>query len=779
MVAGALLALPQAGYGEENAFPAPGLNPSSLLLTAPITQNRPSETSTTDENAHYAAGQVIVRYRIKPSVRRRSHRVKKAENHFLLDTRRLVRDFTRAHSVPLSDKSARPFMHVYGDVVSRMVTTRGSEWSVRESILRSLIREREQNGGVRIPELKAALRNPKEFGLEQTLVVEVDGSVEEAIQKFSLRSTRRLSEWHGARVKLLSVSPNRIMKNAWVPNDARFSSQYSLAAVGAPDAWNTSRGHANTVVAIIDSGIDYLHPDLKNKVWVNTREIPDNQRDDDGNGFYDDRLPVDFVGYTGSTPNCDVSGGEDCSQADVDPMDKHGHGTHVAGIIGAEANNGIGIAGVCPDCTIMGVRAGYRAPDGGSWLMYSDTAAAMSYAINMGADILNMSFGGTYNDPVMQQAVSSAASNGVVLIGAAGNTGRNEKCYPAAYPQVISVAATDSNNRITDFSTYGSWVKTAAPGRLILSTLPNGSYAEWNGTSMAAPIVAGIAGIIWAEKPAESRIQIENRVVQSNLAHSAVGGAPAGTGFTGWGSTFGIANINRAVTAIHPPTPAPTATRTSTPTKTPTRTPIVVPATSTPTLTATATATATRVTAASTSTPTSTPTRTPTIVPPTATRTSTPTKTATPVPTVTRTPVPPTPTRTPVPPTPTRTPVPPTPTRTPVPPTPTHTPTATPVPVGASCVTQAFTLSAQAGESTSSSHEIALEWSEGFSQLDGGWYEIHHSSAAAGERGVIQILRERRFSGWFESGAHSFIVYSVCPGATVVTASNTAAIDVN
>ncbi|MFA7436406.1 MAG: S8 family serine peptidase, partial [Bacilli bacterium] len=247
-------------------------------------------------------------------------------------------------------------------------------------------------------------------------------------------------------------------------------------------------GSRDVIVAVIDTGVDYEHEDLKANMWVNSGEIPNNGIDDDNNGIIDDVHGASFIGSSYSYNG--------------DPKDLYGHGTHVAGIIAAQGNNNIGIMGVAPNVRIMAIRAGDAS---GVFTTYS-IAEAINYASKMGADVINMSFGGMMKSKIEEDALQ-LAYNTSVLVAAAGNNSRvnlpgpGEDFFPAAYPWVIGVMASDGN-RTAAFSNYdykpmdNHEYEVTAPGVNILSTLPNNKYAKWSGTSMAAPIVSGIAALV-------------------------------------------------------------------------------------------------------------------------------------------------------------------------------------------------------------------------------------------------------------------------------------------
>ncbi|RLA93629.1 MAG: hypothetical protein DRG69_06745, partial [Deltaproteobacteria bacterium] len=274
------------------------------------------------------------------------------------------------------------------------------------------------------------------------------------------------------------AEPNYIYHTCVVPNDPDFDLQWPLNQssdhdIDAPEAWDIETGNESIVIAIIDTGVDWDHPDLSANIWNNTDEAIDGN-DTDGNGYVDDIRGWDFVNN------------------DNNPMDDNGHGTHCAGIAGAVTNNSIGIAGVCWNCAIMLVKGlnsegiGYE----------DDLANAIIYAADNGADIISMSWGSYTDSNLIRDAIDYAYNKGVILVAAAGNDNITAKHYPAAYDRVIAVSATDNSDAKASFSNWGSWIDVAAPGVNIYSTYLNDTYTNLSGTSMSCPFVAGLAGLI-------------------------------------------------------------------------------------------------------------------------------------------------------------------------------------------------------------------------------------------------------------------------------------------
>ncbi|MYF56849.1 S8 family serine peptidase [Candidatus Poribacteria bacterium] len=298
------------------------------------------------------------------------------------------------------------------------------------------------------------------------------------------------------------------LADAIVPNDPKYAEQWSLPAMKLPEAWTIEKGNKNVVIAIVDSGIDYRHDDLANKIWVNQDEIPDNEIDDDENGYVDDIHGWDFT----DAPNLQAEG--DSIEDDNEPIDESGHGTHVAGIAGALPDNGIGIAGVAWNCSLMAVRAGLSL-GGGSRMQDDDSAAAIVYAADNGADIINMSWGSKQQSFVIRDAVEYAYARGVVLIGAAGNSNEDESIFPAAYRKVIAVASTNQFQQRFYRSNYGASVDIGAPGNGIISTQIDNGYRILTGTSMAAPHVAGVAALMLSKRPALTHEEIRQILINT------------------------------------------------------------------------------------------------------------------------------------------------------------------------------------------------------------------------------------------------------------------------
>lgn len=276
------------------------------------------------------------------------------------------------------------------------------------------------------------------------------------------------------------VQPNYIYHINLEPNDSNYSLQWALPKINANKAWNITTGREDIVIAVIDTGVKWNHPDLNDSIWINEDEIPDNNIDDDGNGYVDDVRGYNFV-----------KGDYETHNAKNDPMDNNGHGTHVAGIIASEMNDE-GVVGICPSCKIMALRA---ADDSGD-LVTVDVVDAVNYAIDNGARIISMSFGGNEFDNLFNETLSEAYNEGIILVASAGNDGEDRVAYPANYSFVIAVGNTKTNDKLSSNSNYGKEVEIAAPGIDIYSTYLNDGYDYMSGTSMACPYVSGSIGLI-------------------------------------------------------------------------------------------------------------------------------------------------------------------------------------------------------------------------------------------------------------------------------------------
>ncbi|MDP3979798.1 MAG: S8 family serine peptidase, partial [Chlamydiota bacterium] len=356
-----------------------------------------------------------------------------------------------------------------------------------------------------------------------------NASVEETIQELKQSGN------------VIYAEPNYYVQAFATPNDPYLNLEWGLhntgqtggtndADIDAPEVWDIETGDPNLIIAVIDTGVDYTHPDLVDNMWVNEDEIPGNGIDDDDNGYIDDVYGYDFVNKDG------------------DPFDDHGHGTHCSGTIAGVANNGIGVAGVAWRAKIMALK--FLSSGGGG--STANAITAIEYARTNGAKILSNSWGGGGFSQALQDAIEAANNDGIIFVAAAGNNGKNTDTspnYPSNYnvPNIISVAATDHNDALASFSNFGvETVDIAAPGVNIYSTVPDDNcslcapsgYRYLSGTSMATPHVSGTLALLWSHEPGLSHLEVIQRLLDS------VDPIPA---LSGKIKTGGRLNINNAL----------------------------------------------------------------------------------------------------------------------------------------------------------------------------------------------------------------------------------------
>lgn len=303
-----------------------------------------------------------------------------------------------------------------------------------------------------------------------------------------------------------SVPDDFDLDKAWGLRNTTETAGTNRADIHAVEAWSLATGDKRVTVAILDTGVDYFHPDLQPNIWTNPREIAGNGLDDDRNGYVDDVHGYDFV------------------SGDSDPMDDNSHGTHVSGIIGAAGNNQRGIAGVCWEVGLMALKAFDETGNAD----VIQVVEAVRYAIENGAQIINASWGGFDRSRALEEIIAEAHQAGILVVAAAGNEKTDLPFYPAAYPHVLAVGATDPTDQRSPFSNYGAYVDVAAPGENIYSTIPNNQFGFISGTSMAAPYAAGLAALIKARYAQFANHEIENII--RNTSDSITPDKPLGTG---------------------------------------------------------------------------------------------------------------------------------------------------------------------------------------------------------------------------------------------------------
>jgi subtilisin family serine protease len=356
-----------------------------------------------------------------------------------------------------------------------------------------------------VPELIVAFHRPSQA---QAILEHIGGKLVDelgpgtwSVDLTGNRGAVAAARWLNRRPQIDYAELNLKFQTEAIPNDPFFSTQWSLhqandVDINLPEAWSITTGSATTLIAVIDSGIDYNHPDLASHIYVNPREVASNGRDDDGNGYIDDTRGWNFV------------------DRNANATDDNGHGTHVAGIVAATTNNAVGMAGVNQQAQILPLKFIDRWGAGS----IGDAVAAIRYAVHQGARVLNASWATPTRSRALNEVIAWAGSRGAVFVTAAGNEGVNNalvRSYPAMdrHSNTLSVAAIEPSGRLAPWSNFGATtVDLAAPGASVLSTTPGGGHASWSGSSMAAPHVAGVVSLILARHPEYSASQLVARV---------------------------------------------------------------------------------------------------------------------------------------------------------------------------------------------------------------------------------------------------------------------------
>lgn len=304
-----------------------------------------------------------------------------------------------------------------------------------------------------------------------------------------------------------AVERDYVAKVAEIPNDPQFSSQWALAKIAAPLSWDLAKGSPSAPVAVLDTGVELDHPDLAGQL------LP---------GF-------DFV------------------NGDTDPSDDHGHGTRMIGIVAARQNNALGVSGIAPDTEIL---PGKVMGANGTGL-YGDVADGVTWAVDQGARVINLSLVGSAPSGVLQSAIDYATANGVITVASSGNWGTDEPAYPAAFDDVVSVGASDQNDFRSSFSNYGSTLDIVAPGASILTTTINGGYTGSTGTSPAAAHASAAFALLLAAQPTISRADAIQRLFDGAADLGDIGWDP----YHGWGRIDSYATLVPG--AVGSPAPDP------------------------------------------------------------------------------------------------------------------------------------------------------------------------------------------------------------------------------
>lgn len=325
--------------------------------------------------------------------------------------------------------------------------------------------------------------------------------------------------------KVAYAERDSVVRVTAVPNDPMWAQQWGPAKISAPTAWDNTTGSASTVVAVLDSGVTFTHPDMQG------RFVP---------GY-------DFINN------------------DSDPTDDYGHGTETAGIVGASANNATGIAGMCWSCSIMPMKV-VNSAGSSTW---SAIASAITWATDHGAKVISMSLAGPSGSTTAQNAINYAVAHDVAVVASAGNSGDTTTMYPGSYPGVLSVAGTQSNDALYSWSTYGSWVDVAAPG-CDYTTTRSGGYGSFCGTSAATPVVAGLIGLARSLAPSASVTQVIDAVessavnIGSVVAYGRVDAAGTLNALGGNATPQPTPTTSTSTTTSPSPSPSPSPTTTTT-----------------------------------------------------------------------------------------------------------------------------------------------------------------------------------------------------------------------
>jgi subtilisin family serine protease len=315
----------------------------------------------------------------------------------------------------------------------------------------------------------------------------------------------------------------------FIPDDPNYPQQWGLPMIGMPTAWNLTEGDPSIVIAVIDSGMELTHDDLSmENVWTNPLEVAGQPGvDDDNNGFVDDLHGWDWV------------------EGNNNPNDLFGHGTHVAGILVAAINNGVGVAGMGANLRVMPLRV----LDGRGHGAVSDLISALDYARRQGAQIINLSLVLRSDSLALREAVERLYADGILIVAATGNYG-NQVYWPAAYTQTLAVAAVDREDLWATFSITGSQTDVAAPGADVLSTYKSNSYYNQSGTSMAVPHVSALAGLIWSLRPDLNRAGVVDLILSTAVDVNAAD-YPGPDPYLGRGRIDAAAALNQAAEALY------------------------------------------------------------------------------------------------------------------------------------------------------------------------------------------------------------------------------------
>lgn len=389
---------------------------------------------------------------------------------------------------------------------------------------------------VRVPFARGAssLMSADRHGLRRIFEVTYDGDIDARALAARLEATGEIE--YAEPVPVRSVFSS-------APNDSAYAMQYALQLIDAEGAWGVTHGDSSVVIGIVDTGLDWEHEDLAANIWRNPGEIPGNGVDDDGNGFVDDIRGWDFIGAVTMDEIAQGIFREDNDpkvRANIAEGDIRNHGTHVGGIVAATGDNGLGIAGVAYGCRLMPVKT---SSDSTAQYIFRGYEGIL-YCARSGADVVNCSWGGTTSSKVEADVVAEALDLGCVVVAASGNNAFNLDeldFYPALIPGIVSVGASGRDEGEAYFSNHGVATTVFAPGVDVLSTVAGNLYASKSGTSMASPVVAGVAALVRSVHPdwTPAMVLSQLRSTSDSVLRGSVQNRPA---------YFGRVNARRAVT---------------------------------------------------------------------------------------------------------------------------------------------------------------------------------------------------------------------------------------
>jgi subtilisin family serine protease len=395
--------------------------------------------------------------------------------------------------MPTSDSSAEAKQKLAGNILVKFKTKGGIAASAANAALSTILSAaglEEIDAGM-FPSTGLSLLRIKDFKVDKA----------EDIVNTKLAALTSAVAAQSGLVEIEYAEPDRVLyaDQTSAPNDPSFGQLWGMTKIGVmdnqpnagePGAWRQTTGSSNVTVLVIDTGVDYNHPDISANTWVNPGEIPGNGQDDDGNGYVDDVYGINAITNSG------------------DPMDDQSHGTHCAGTIGAVGNNGVGVVGVSQQVKLAGCKFLSASGSGST----SGAIKCVEYGVRMGFTLTSNSWGGGGYSQGLKDAIDAAEAIGQLFVAAAGNSNTNNDVtphYPSNYnnDNVISVASTTDTDGRSGFSCYGATtVDLGAPGSNILSTIHNNRYATYSGTSMATPHVAGAAALLYAGNPSLSGV---------------------------------------------------------------------------------------------------------------------------------------------------------------------------------------------------------------------------------------------------------------------------------